>query len=320
MPSYTVVVARKLPATVEDRLRQNFDAKLNADDRPLSADTLIERSVDADALVVTPSEKLDADLVARLPKTVRIIATYSVGYDHVDIAAAQARGIVVTNTPEVLTDATAEVAILLMLAAARRAHEGEQLVRTSAWRDWSPTFMLGTQVTGKRLGIVGMGRIGQAVARIARGLRMEIHYHGSRRLAADAEDGAIFHERLDDLVAVSDVLSLHCPATPQTIGLLDARRIDLLPTGAIVVNTARGILVDDEALIAALRSGRIGAAGLDVYTGEPNIHPGYRDLDNVFLLPHIGSATRETRAAMGFRVIDNLDAFFSGSEPRDRVV
>lgn len=314
-----VLVTRKLPEPVEARLQRDFDARLNAGDDLLTADALVESSRDADALLVTPTEKLGSDVIAALPETVRVIATYSVGYDHIDLAAAKARGIVVTNTPEVLTDATAEVAILLMLAAARRAHEGERLVRTGAWSDWSPTRMLGTQVTGKRLGIIGMGRIGRTVARIARGLRMEIHYHGSRRRPADAEDGAIFHDRLDDLLAVSDVLSLHCPATPQTIGLINAERIARLPPGAIIVNTARGTILDDDALITALRSGRIAAAGLDVFAGEPDIHPGYRTLDNVFLLPHIGSATRETREAMGYRALDNLDAVFAGREPRDRV-
>ncbi len=315
-----VLVTRKLPDAVEARLRRDFDARLNADDAQLSAEDLVERGSGADAMLACPTEKLSADVIARLPESIRAVATYSVGYDHIDLNAAKARGIIVSNTPDVLTDATAEVAILLMLAAARRAHEGELLVRAGAWRDWSPTYMLGTQVSGKRLGIIGMGRIGRTVARIARGFDMEIHYSSARRLAADAEEGAIFHPQVDDLLAASDFLSLHCPATPETNGLLNAERIARLPEHAIVVNTARGTIIDDDALIAALKSGRIAAAGLDVYTGEPDIHPGYRDLDNVFLLPHIGSATRETRDAMGFRALDNLDAIFAGREPRDRLV
>lgn len=316
----TVFVTRKLPDVVEDRLRRDFHARLNANDAQLSGEDVVAGSAGADALLITPTEKLRAEVIEQLPETVRAIATFSVGFDHIDLAAAKARNIAVANTPEVLSDATAEVAMLLMLAAARRAHEGERLVRTGAWRDWSPTCMLGTQVTGKRLGIVGMGRIGRTVARMASGFSMQIHYHGTRRLAAEVAHGAIFHERLEDLLAVSDFLSLHCPATPQTVGLLNAERIARLPEGAIVVNTARGSIVDDDALIAALKSGHVAAAGLDVYAGEPDIHPDYRALDNVFLLPHIGSATRETRAAMGFRALDNLDAIFAGQAPRDRLV
>lgn len=315
-----VLVTRKLPDAVEARLRRDFDARLNPNDVLYSAEDLVERGAGAEALLACPTERLSADVIARLPGSIRAIATYSVGYDHIDLGAAKDRGIIVTNTPGVLTDATAEVAILLMLAAARRAHEGERHVRTGAWRDWSPTAMLGTQVSGKRLGIIGMGRIGATVARMARGFAMEIHYANASRRPAEADQGAIFHPDIDDLLAASDFLSLHCPATPETTGLLNAARIARLPAGAIVVNTARGAIIDDDALIAALKSGHVAAAGLDVYTGEPDIHPGYRDLDNVFLLPHIGSATRETRDAMGFRALDNLDAVFAGREPRDRLV
>ncbi|MDH3920717.1 MAG: D-glycerate dehydrogenase, partial [Rhodospirillales bacterium] len=243
----------------------------------------------------------------------------SVGVDHVDLGAAKSRGIVVTNTPDVLSDATAEIAMLLLLGAARRASEGERLVRAREWRDWSPAFMVGTQVTGKRLGIVGMGRVGQVAAWRGRGFDMAVHYYNRRRLPAEQEAGAVYHETLEDLLPHCDFLSLHCPATPDSRNLLNAERIALLPDGAIVVNTARGAIVDDEALIAALRSGKLAAAGLDVFNNEPDIHPGYRDLANSFLLPHIGSATRETRDAMGFRACDNLDAFFAGREPGDRV-
>jgi lactate dehydrogenase-like 2-hydroxyacid dehydrogenase len=250
---------------------------------------------------------------------VRIIANFSVGVDHVDLQAAAARGIVVTNTPDVLSDATAEIAVLLMLGAARRASEGEQLVRSRQWRDWSPAFMVGRQITGKRLGIIGMGRVGQVTARRARGFDMELHYHNRRRVEPAAESGARYHATLEALLPHCDLLSIHCPATPDTAGLLNAERIALLPDGAIVINTARGGVVDDEALIAALNSGKLWAAGLDVYNGEPDIDPRYRTLKNTFLLPHIGSATHETRDAMGFRALDNLDAFFAGREPRDRV-
>jgi lactate dehydrogenase-like 2-hydroxyacid dehydrogenase len=251
---------------------------------------------------------------------VRAICSFSVGFDHIDLGAAKHRGIVVTNTPDVLSDATAEIAMLLLLGAARRAHEGEQQIRTRTWHEWSPTYQLGIQMTGKRLGIIGMGRVGQVVARRARGFDMQIHYHNRRRLAPELEAGATFHESVEGLLPRCDFLSIHCPATPETRHLLNTERIALLPDGAVVVNTARGAVVDDDALIEALRSGKLFAAGLDVFNNEPDIHPGYRDLSNTFLLPHIGSATRETRDAMGFRALDNLDAIFAGQEPRDRLV
>ena len=314
-----VLVGRKLPQAVEARLQRDYEVRLNADDRLYDSDQLVALAEGADAILPCHTEHLSAAVIGRLPDSLRIIANMSVGVDHVDLAAAKDRGIVVTNTPDVLSDATAEVAILLLLGAARRASEGERLVRAGQWRDWSPAFMVGTQVTGKRLGVVGMGRVGQVVARRARGLDMEIHYHNRRRLAPEQEAGAIFHESLESLLPQVDFLSLNCPATPETQGLLDARRIALLPDGAIVVNTARGAIVDDEALIAALKSGKLAAAGLDVFNNEPQLNPGYLELANTFLLPHIGSATRETRDAMGFRACDNLDAFFAGREPGDRV-
>jgi lactate dehydrogenase-like 2-hydroxyacid dehydrogenase len=265
------------------------------------------------------TEKFSAEVVARLPDCVKAIANFSVGVDHVDLQAAAARGIIVTNTPDVLSDATAEIAILCMLGAARRASEGERLVRSAGWKDWSPAFMVGVQVTGKRVGIVGMGRVGQIVARRMRGFDMEVHYHNRRRIDPALEQGARFHESLEEMLPLCDVLSLNCPATPETAGLLNAERIALLPDGAIVINTARGALVDDDALIAALKSGKLYSAGLDVYNNEPAIDPRYRELENIFLLPHVGSATRETRDAMGYRALDNLDAIFAGREPGDRV-
>ncbi len=314
-----VLVTRKLPPAVEARLQRDYEPRLNPDDHLYTSDELIAGAQGADAILPCHTERLSAEVIARLPDSVRAIANFSVGVDHVDLAAAKARGVIVTNTPDVLSDATAEIAILLMLGAARRAGEGERLVRAKQWRDWSPTFMVGAQMTGKRLGIVGMGRVGQVTARRARGFDMEIHYHNRRRLPAETEAGAIFHETVEDLLPLSDFLSLHCPATPETRGFLNAQRIALLPDGAIVVNTARGAVIDDDALIAALRSGKLAAAGLDVFNDEPNIHPAYREIENAFLLPHVGSATRETRDAMGFRALDNLDAIFNGREPRDRV-
>lgn len=314
-----VLVGRKLPEAVEARLARDYDARLNPDDRLYSSEELIAAAEGAAAILPCHTEHLSAEVIERLPASVRAICNYSVGVDHVDLAAAKARGLIVTNTPDVLSDATAEIAILLMLGAARRASEGERLVREATWKDWSPSFMVGRQVTGKRFAVVGMGRVGQVVARRARGFDMEIHYHNRSRLEPAAEAGAVYHETLETLLGVADVLSLNCPSTPETKGLLNAETIARLPAGAIVVNTARGALVDDEDLIAALASGEVAAAGLDVYNGEPEIHPGYRKLPNTFLLPHIGSATLETRDAMGFRALDNMDAIFAGRAPQDRV-
>ncbi|MCW5700463.1 MAG: D-glycerate dehydrogenase [Rhodospirillales bacterium] len=314
-----VLVTRKLPDAVEDRLRRTYKAFLNPDDRLYSSDELLNKASEADIIIACHTEKFTADVIARLPERVVAICNFSVGYDHVDTAAAKSRGIIVTNTPDVLSDATAETAMLLLLGAARRASEGEMLVRTRQWRDWSPSFMVGLQVTGKRLGILGMGRVGQVMAQRARGFGMEIHYHNRRPLDPAAEHGAIYHPTVDNLLPHCPFLSIHCPATPETQGLLDARRFGLLPKNAVVVNTARGAIIDDDALIAALRSRQIFAAGLDVFNNEPEIHPGYRELTNAFLLPHIGSATRETRDAMGFRALDNLDAIVAGREPKDRV-
>ena len=315
-----VLVTRKLPAAVEDRLRRDYDARLNDRDQVYSSEQLIAYATGADAIVPCHTEKLTAEVIQRLPDSIRAITSFSVGYDHIDLQAAKARGIVVTNTPEVLSDATAEIAMLLLLGAARRAFEGEQQIRTDSWSDWSATYQLGLQVTGKRLGIIGMGRVGQIMARRARGFDMEIHYYNRSRLAPELEAGAVFHDSVEALLPHCQFLSIHCPATPETHHLLNAERIALLPDDAVVVNTARGAVVDDDALIAALQSGKLFAAGLDVFNNEPRIHDGYRGLNNTFLLPHIGSATRETRDAMGFRALDNLDAVFAGREPKDRLV
>jgi len=314
-----ILVTRKLPDTVEERLRRDYDPILNPDDVLYSSDEIIELSRGADAILPCHTERFTAEVIARLPDSVRAIANFSVGYDHVDTAAAGERGLIVTNTPEVLSDATAELTMMLMLGAARRASEGERLVRTREWKDWSPSFMVGTQVTGKRLGILGFGRVGRVVAERARGFDMEIHYNDVKRMPTELEEGAIYHKTPGELMPHCDFLTLHCVSSPETTKLLNADLISLLPDGAVVVNASRGVVIDDDALIAALKSGKLTAAGLDVYNGEPDIHPGYRQLPNVFLMPHIGSATKETRVAMGFRALDNLDAIFAGQEPRDRV-
>jgi glyoxylate reductase len=314
-----LIVSRKLPAKVESRIAESYDAVLNADDTLIAPGDLAAAASGTDALLVTPTEKCTAAFFEALPDTVRIVATFSVGYDHVDIAAATARGVTVTNTPDVLTDATADIAMLLILGAARGASWGDRMVRTDAWGVWTPTAPLGSDVTGRRLGILGMGRIGRAVAKRARGFDMAIHYHNRTRLDPADEQGAVFHATAEDLLPHCDFLSINCASTPETRGLIDDRRIALMPEGAIVVNSARGDIVDDDALIRALQSGRLAAAGLDVFKGEPDIDPRYRELDNAFLLPHLGSATLGTRDAMGMRAVDNLDAFFAGRRPGDQV-
>ena len=278
----TVVVTRKLPDAVEKKLKSEFAARLNTPDSDYSATDLIELAQGADALLVTVTDRIDAALIEALPPSIRILANFGVGYDHIAIHAARARGLTVTNTPDVLTDATAEIAMLLLLGSARRAGEGHTLVIEDKWPGWSPTFMIGHDVTGQRLGILGMGRIGQAVAERARAFSMEIHYHNRHRLRPELERGAQFHESPESLFKVSDFLSVHAASTRETRGIINRQTIRLLPKGAIFINTARGELVDDEAVIAALESGQLGAAGLDVFAGEPHLHPGYRRLQNVF--------------------------------------
>jgi lactate dehydrogenase-like 2-hydroxyacid dehydrogenase len=314
-----LLVTRRLSDAVEARAARDYRAILNHEDRVFSRDELIAACQTVDAVLPCHSEVFDAGVIAALPPRLRVIANHSVGTDHVDLAAAKAKGVVVTNTPDVLSDATAEIAILCMLGAARRGAEGDRMIRDGRWDFWSPAFMVGRQVTGRRFGVLGMGRVGQVTADRARGFGMEIHYHNRRRLDPALEKGAVFHDTVESLLAVSDVLSLHCPATPETRDLINDRTLSLLPEGAILVNTARGALVDEAALVAALKSGRLFAAGLDVFKTEPGGNPEIAALPNVFLLPHIGSATRETRDAMGFRALDNLDAIFAGRAPRDRV-
>lgn len=314
-----VLVTRKLPDAVEARLRRDYRPRLNPDDRLYSSEEVIRMADGAVAILPCHTEHFSAEVMAALPESVRGIANFSVGVDHCDLEAARRRGVIVTNTPDVLSDATAEIAMLLLLGAARRAAEGDMMVRTGRWRDWSPSFMVGTQLTGKRLGIIGMGRVGQVVARRARGFDMEVHYHNRRPVAPENAAGAVYHEDLDALLSLSQFLSIHCPTTEATRGLLDAERLARLPDGAIVVNTARGAVVDDDALVASLQSGKLAGAGLDVYNNEPAIDARYKELWNAFLLPHIGSATAETRDAMGNRALDNLDAIVAGREPRDRV-
>jgi lactate dehydrogenase-like 2-hydroxyacid dehydrogenase len=318
----TVVVTRRLPAPVEEQLAREFAARLNADDHPFTPAELQDALRTADALLPTVTDRLSADVLAAEPLRARILANYGVGFNHIDIAAAKARGLVVTNTPDVLTDDTADDAVMLMLMVARRAGEGERHVRAGAWTGWRPTHMLGTKVSGKTLGLIGMGRIARAVARRAHhgfGMRVIFHDPYPPPPAVAAELGAEPRPGVDDVLREADFVSLHCPATPETHHLIDARRLALLRRSAFLINTARGDVVDEAALVAALERGTIAGAALDVYEHEPQVHPALLRMENVVLLPHLGSATVETRVAMGMRALENLRAFFAGAAPRDRV-
>ncbi len=315
-----VLATRHFPPDVEARLSANFDARLNPEDKLYDGPALVKASAGFDGIMCAAGDPLNADTIAKLPASVRMIATFSVGYEHVDVAAAAKRNIKVSNTPDVLTDATADIAMLCLLGAARRAHEGTTMLRTHSWIGWEPTQLMGVHVTGKRLGILGMGRIGQALADRARAFRMTIHYSNRTRLSPELEKGAIFYANPDDMLPHCDFLSINAPMTAATRKWVNTERIARLPKGAIVVNTARGGVVDDEALIAALKSGHLFAAGIDVFDGEPKIHQGYYGLENAFLLPHMGSATVDTRNAMGFKALDNLEAFLlRGQTPPDLV-
>ncbi|GAW35778.1 glycerate dehydrogenase [Roseovarius sp. A-2] len=320
MSKPVIWIPRRLSDATLERARRDYEVIVNEADTPGSAEDIIAMSAKVDGMIPCHSEHFSADVVARLDPRLRIVANHSVGVDHCDLDALKGAGVVVTNTPDVLSDATAEIAMLLMLGAARHAVRGDRLVRQGQWDSWSPSFMVGKQMTGARLGIVGMGRVGRAFAEKARGFGMEIHYHNRSRLTPEVEQGAVFHKDVDSLLEVADFLSLHCPATPDTVDLLNAERIAKLPKGAVVVNTARGALVDEDALVAGIESGHIAAAGLDCFKVEPGGNPAFAAHENIFMLPHIGSATRATRDAMGFRALDNLDAFFAGREPGDRLV
>ncbi len=312
-------ITRRLSKRTLERAQDTYECIINHDDGEHTADEIIAMSSKVDAILPCHSEVFRGRTVDELDPRVKIIANHSVGTDHCDITALNARGVIVTNTPDVLSDATAEIAFLLMLGAARRAVEGDTMVRDGKWDFWSPAFMVGKQVSGARLGIIGMGRVGQAMARNARGFGMEVHYYNRSKLAADKEQGATYHETIESLLQVSDFLSLHCPATSETIGMMNAERFALMPDGAVLVNTARGALVDEDALIASLKVGKLSAAGLDCFVKEPGGNPALSAHDNVFMLPHIGSATVTTRDAMGFRALDNLDAFFNGVTPKDKL-
>jgi glyoxylate reductase len=321
MTKPVVAVTRKLPAPVELRMSELFDVRFNADDHAMTADQIVAACQGADVLAPTVTDTIDAGVIERLPPGLRLIANFGAGVNHIDLAAAAARGIAVTNTPDVLTDDTADLAMALLLSAARRVVEGDRLARGDNWGGWNPTFMVGHRINGKRLGIIGMGRIGQAVARRANGFGMAVHYHNRTRLAPEIEGelAAIWCENLEEMLETMDLISVNCPQTPDTIHLLNAARLDLIQPHAIIVNTARGGIIDEAALAERLADGRIAGAGLDVYEFEPAIHRALLTLDNVVLAPHLGSATHEGRIAMGEKVVQNILAHAAGEALPDRV-
>ena len=313
-----ILVTRNLLQDNETRVVNTFEAKLNKEDKVLSSEQVIDLSKDCDGILCVGGNKFDKEIINKLSPSVKIIANYAVGYNNVDIDAAKAKGIVVTNTPEVLTDSTADVSILLLLGASRRAYEGRKAAENQNWV-WSTNLLLGKQMSNRKLGILGMGRIGRAVAQRAKGFGMEIHYHNRSRLSSELENGATYHENVKSLFAQSEFLSINCPATSETVNLLNEETINFLPDEVVIANAARGDVINDDAMIKAMKSGKVFALGLDVYNGEPKINEEYLKLDNLFLLPHLGSATKRTRIDMGDRAIDNLQEFFSNKKPKDQI-
>jgi glyoxylate reductase len=321
-PKPIVVVTRKLPDPIETRMMELFDVRLNVDDRPLTQADLVEAAKTADVLVPTVTDRIDSAVLSQASPKLRLIASFGTGVDHIDLASARQRGITVTNTPGVLTEDTADMTMTLILAVPRRLAEGERLIRSGQWKGWGPTSMLGHRIWGKRLGIVGMGRIGTAVARRARGFGLAIHYHNRRRVHPDLEGEleATYWESLDQMLARMDIVSINCPHTPATYHLLSARRLKLLQPHAYIVNTSRGEVIDENALARMIERGEIAGAGLDVFEHEPAVNPKLLRLDSVVLLPHMGSATLEGRLDMGEKVIINIKTFADGHNPPDRVI
>jgi glyoxylate reductase len=320
-----VIVTRKLPEVVETRMRELFDAQLNHNDTPMTPAQLAEAMRTADVLVPTITDKIDAGLLAQAGEKLRLIANFGNGVDNIDVASAVQRGITVTNTPGVLTEDTADMTMALIMAVSRRIPEGARVLTGDDWAGWSPTWMLGRRITGKRLGIVGMGRIGQAVARRAKAFGLQIHYHNRRRIATEIEESleATWWDSLDQMIARMDIVTVHCPHTPATFHLLSARRLKLMKADALLVNTARGEIVDEAALIRQIEAGELGGAGLDVFEHEPSVNPRLLKLakaHRVVLLPHMGSATHEGRTDMGEKVIVNIKTFMDGHKPPDRVL
>ena len=313
-----ILITRRLLRSCEDKAKELFDANFNLNDELYSQKKRIEMSAGCDGILSALTDKLDVETINQLPDSVKIISNFAVGFGNIDLEAAKKRGIAVTNTPDVLTDATAEIGVLLILGACRRASEGIEKAREGGWV-WSADMLIGKQLTGTRLGILGMGRIGQKIAKIAKSLGMIIHYHNRSKLSEEKEQGAIYHDNLNDLMKVSDVLSVCCPASKETINLINKDTLELLPKGAVVTNVARGDIIEDEALIDALERRKVYAVGLDVYKNEPNLNPGYLKHKSAFILPHLGSATKETRTAMANLAIDNIDEFFKTGGCKNKV-
>ena len=313
-----IFVTRRLLKENEEKLRSLFDVILNSKDKIYSSNEIIEGSKNCDGILSSVTDPINTDTISKLSSSIKIIANGAVGYGNIDTKAARNKNIAVTNTPDVLTDATADISILLLLGASRKAHEGRIAAEKQQWI-WSWDFLLGKQMSNRKLGILGMGRIGRAVAKRAKGFGMEIHYHNRSRLDKELEEGAIYHEKVEDLLKESEFLSLNCPATPETVKIINKNNIPHLPSKSVIGNAARGDIVDDEAMVGALKNGKVFAYGLDVYNGEPKIHPEYLKLKNIFLLPHLGSATKRTRWDMAYRATKNLEMFFNGEKPSDLV-
>ena len=313
-----ILITRKLIKSSEEYASKVFDVILNKEDQLLTKDELINKSSDCDGILSSIAEKLDADAISKLSNKVKIISNFAVGYANIDIEAAKKKNIAVTNTPDVLTDATAEIAMLVLLGAARRAKEGIEWTNKKNWK-WAADFLMGKQLTGSRIGILGMGRIGRAVADRARSFGMKIHYYNRSRLDKSLEKDATYHKSLESLLSVSDFFSINCPATKETKHIINNKTIKHFPDGAVIANSARGDMIDDDAMVMALKSGKIFSLGLDVYNGEPNIHSEYLTLPNVFVLPHLGSATEKTRIAMGNLAISNIEEFFKTGRCKNKI-
>ena len=313
-----ILITRKLIKSSEEYAVKIFDAKLNKEDKLLTKEQLLKETNGCDGILSSLTEKFDSDLVSKLPETIKIISNFAVGFGNIDIDAAKKRNIVVTNTPDVLTDATAEIAMLILLGAARRAKEGIEWANKKNWK-WAADFLMGKQLSGSRLGILGMGRVGRAVADRARSFGMKIHYYNRSKLDKNLEKEAIYHKSLESLLSVSDFFSINCPATKETKHIINKDTIKHFPDGAVISNSARGDMIDDDAMVEALKNGKIFSLGLDVYNGEPNIHPEYLTLPNVFILPHLGSATTKTRTAMGNLAVNNIKEFFTTGQCKNIV-
>jgi glyoxylate reductase len=313
-----ILITRKLIKDSEDKAVKTFEPILNTNDELYSQSKIIEMSKGCDGILSSLTDKMDKQTIDKLPDSIKIISNFAVGFGNIDLDAAKKKGIAVTNTPEVLSDATAEIGVLLILGACRRAAEGIEAAREGGWK-WSADYLIGKQLTGTRLGILGMGRIGQKIAKIAKSLGMVIHYHNRSKLKAEKEDGAIYHDNIKSLFSVSDVLSICCPATKETENMINKETVEYFPKGAIITNVARGDIIEDEALIDALNRRKIYAVGLDVYKNEPNLNPGYLKIKTAFILPHLGSATKDTRIAMANLAIDNIDEFFQTGSCKNKV-